>query len=58
MGLFEFLGLGGGLWSLAKGNARDSIVYFAMMASSYYVSTKLGYYVSEQMIRIFSRREA
>jgi hypothetical protein len=52
MGLFEYLGLGGGLFYAGKGDTKASIAFFILMGASYYISTKLAYAVSERMIKI------
>jgi hypothetical protein len=52
MGLFEYLGLGGGLFFAGADDIPKSVAFFILMGVSYYISTKLAYATSERMIRL------
>ncbi len=52
LGLFEYIGLGGGLFFAGRGEAQPSAVLFLLMGLSFYISTKLAYYVQELLIRL------
>ena len=52
MGLFEYLGLGGGLFFAGAHETTKSVLLFILMGISYYTSTKLAYAVNERMIKI------
>ena len=56
MGLFEYLGLGGAMYSLGARDFRQSLIFGIVLGVSYYVSTKLQYRVNEMMIEMGARR--
>ncbi len=57
LGLFEYLGLGGGLYFLGSGDYQQSAVFSVLLAISYYISSRLSWYVNELLIRMATSKE-
>lgn len=58
LGLFEYLGLGGGLYFAGARQFQESVAFFALMGISYYVSSNLSYKVLEYLIRLEGGKNA
>jgi hypothetical protein len=52
MGLVEYLGLGAGISSAIMENSLGIYISALILGTSYYISTKLAYRVSELMIQL------
>ena len=55
LGLFEYLGLGGGLYFAGAARFQESVAFFALMGISYYISSNLSYKVLEYLVRLESK---
>ena len=52
LGLFEFISLGLGAFSIGEKDWSMSVLFFCLMGASYYASTKLNYRVLEMLVRL------
>jgi hypothetical protein len=52
LGLFEYLGLGGSLYFLGAERFQETLWFLLLMGISYYISSKLGYRVSEILVQL------
>ena len=57
LGLFEYLGLGGGFLFLGAGDYLQSGAFFGLLAVSSYISSKLGWLTSELMVRMATEKK-
>lgn len=54
--LFEWIGGGGFLYSLGARDMEQSVVFFILLAISFYSSSKLSYLTSEYLIRMATEK--
>ena len=57
LGLFEYLGLGGGFMFLGREDYLQSGGFFALLAVSSYISAKLSWVASEMLIRLATEKK-